>query len=86
MNTKLNQILAEISAGELLDKITILEIKKEKINDSQKLKIIDKELLSLKKTSNEKIPDKNEINDLVINLKKKDLFNLKQKTPLILSI
>ena len=29
MNTKLNQILAEISAGELLDKITILEIKKE---------------------------------------------------------
>ena len=73
MNTKLNQILAEISAGELLDKITILEIKKEKINDSQKLKIIDKELLSLKKTSNEKIPDKNEINDLVINLKKINL-------------
>ena len=31
MNTKLNQILAEISAGELLDKITILQIKKEKI-------------------------------------------------------
>ena len=30
MNTKLNKILAEISAGELLDKITILEIKKEK--------------------------------------------------------
>ena len=73
MNTKLNQILAEISAGELLDKISILEIKKEKINDSQKLKIIDKELLSLKKTSNEKIPDKNEINDLVINLKKINL-------------
>ena len=40
MNTKLNQILAEISAGELLDKITILEIKKEKIKDSQKLKDI----------------------------------------------
>ena len=47
MNTKLNQILAEISAGELLDKITILEIKKEKIKDIQKLedsvaKIMDK--------------------------------------------
>ena len=39
MNTKLNQILAEISAGELLDKITILEIKKEKITDSKKLEI-----------------------------------------------
>ena len=70
MNTKLNQILAEISAGELLDKITILEIKKEKIKDSQKLKDIDKELSSLIKTSDEKIPNKNEINDLIINLKR----------------
>ena len=70
MNTKLNQILAEISAGELLDKITILEIKKEKIKDNQKLKDIDKELSSLTKTSNEKIPNKNEINDLIINLKR----------------
>ena len=69
MNTKLNQILAEISAGELLDKITILEIKKEKINDSQKLKIINKELLSLKKTSNEKIPDKSKVKNLILNLK-----------------
>ena len=74
MNTKLNQILAEISAGELLDKITILEIKKEKIKDSQKLKDIVKELSSLTKTSDEKIPDKNEINDLIKNLK---LINLK---------
>ena len=38
MSTKLSQILAEISAGELLDKITILEIKREKITDSEKLK------------------------------------------------
>jgi len=73
MNTKLNQILAEISAGELLDKITILEIKKEKIKDSQKLKDIDKELSSLIKTSDEKIPNKNEINDLIINLKRINL-------------
>ena len=33
MKTKLNQILAEISAGELIDKITILEIKRVKITD-----------------------------------------------------
>ena len=73
MDTKLNQILAEISAGELLDKITILEIKKEKIKDNQKLKDIDKELLSLTKTSDEKIPDKKKINDLIIDLKQINL-------------
>ena len=73
MNTKLNQILAEISAGELLDKITILEIKKEKIKDGQKLKDISKELSSLKKTSDEKIPDKSEINNLIMNLKQINL-------------
>ena len=73
MNTKFNQILAEISAGELLDKITILEIKKEKISDSEKLKDINKELSSLVKTSNEKIPDKKRIEDLVSNLKKINL-------------
>ena len=73
MSTKLNQILAEISAGELLDKITILEIKMEKITDSEKLKDINKELSSLTKTSNEKIPDKKRIEDLVSNLKKINL-------------
>ena len=46
MNTKLNQILAEISAGELLDKITILEIKMEKITDSEK------SIIQKKKTEN----------------------------------
>ncbi len=69
MNTKLNQILAEISAGELMDKITILEIKKEKIKDKEKLKHIEKELASLSITSNEKIPDKSKIKDLIISLK-----------------
>ncbi len=73
MNTKLNQILAEISAGELLDKITILEIKKEKIKDNEKLKNINKELSSLTKTSDEKIPDKKRIEDLILNLKKINL-------------
>ncbi len=73
MNTKLNQILAEISAGELLDKITILQIKKEKINDKEKLKNIDKELSSLTTTSNEKIPDKSKVMDLIESLKKINL-------------
>ena len=73
MNTKLNQILAEISAGELLDKITILEIKKEKIKDSQKLMDINKELSSLTKTSDEKIPNKNKVDDLIQNLKQINL-------------
>ena len=44
MNTKLDKILAEISAGELVDKITILEIKKIKINEMEKLKEVEKEL------------------------------------------
>ena len=37
MNMKMDKILAEISAGELIDKITILEIKKEKISNKEKL-------------------------------------------------
>ena len=41
-------ILAEISYGELLDKISILEIKKERINDSEKLKFINDDLNLLK--------------------------------------
>tara|TARA_B100001029_G_C14902587_1_gene361784 strand:- start:343 stop:738 length:396 start_codon:yes stop_codon:yes gene_type:complete len=73
MNTKLNQILAEISAGELLDKITILEIKKEKIKDDKKLKDIDKELSSLSATSDKNIPDKSKIKDLIASLKKINL-------------
>ena len=57
MNNKLDKILAEISAGELIDKITILEIKKTKINDPEKLKNIEKELLSLNTTLKNSITD-----------------------------
>ena len=39
----MNTILVEVSIGELLDKISILEIKKEKIDDSEKLKFINDE-------------------------------------------
>ena len=44
----MNKILVEVSVGELLDKISILEIKKEKIKDSEKLKFIVDELSILK--------------------------------------
>ena len=39
----MNKILVEVSVGELLDKISILEIKQEKIKDSEKLKFINDE-------------------------------------------
>jgi len=44
----MNKILVEVSVGELLDKISILEIKKEKIKDTEKLKFIVDELNILK--------------------------------------
>ena len=51
----MNKIYAEISAGELLDKITILKIKKEKITNKEKLVEIKKELDSLTNTFNKSI-------------------------------
>ena len=50
MNVNLDKILAEISAGELIDKITILEIKKIKISNKDKLANVEKELKSLNDT------------------------------------
>ena len=50
MSNKMDKILAEISAGELIDKITILEIKKIKILDNNKLIEVNKELNSLNET------------------------------------
>ena len=50
MSKKMDKILAEISAGELIDKITILEIKKEKISNKEKLVEVNKELVSLNET------------------------------------
>ena len=44
----MNKIIVEVSIGELLDKISILEIKKEKIKDNKKLKFIDNEHSILK--------------------------------------
>ena len=78
MNMKMDKILAEISAGELIDKITILEIKKEKISNKKKLIEVDKELVSLNKTLKKSIIDESKIlsfkNDLKnINLKLWDI-------------
>jgi len=61
MNTKLDKILAEISAGELIDKITILEIKKMKITNKTKLIEVEKELLSLNETMKKFIPEDSKI-------------------------
>ena len=74
MSKKMDRILAEISAGELIDKITILEIKKEKISNKEKLIEIDKELVSLNKTLKKSINDESKISSF-----KKDLKNINLK-------
>ena len=73
MNTKLDKILAEISAGELIDKITILEIKKVKIVNKDKLIEIEKELLSLNETVKKFIPDHSKVSKFKDNLKEINL-------------
>ena len=73
MNTKLDKILAEISAGELIDKITILEIKKIKIADTRKLIEVDKELNSLNNTMKNYIKNESTIVDLKKKLKEINL-------------
>ena len=74
MIKKINKILTEISAGELVDKITILEIKKIKIKDVRKLKYVETELSSLMNTFKKSIPKKSKIYPLIDKLK---LINLK---------
>ncbi len=74
MSEKMDRILAEISAGELIDKITILEIKKEKISNKEKLIEVDKELASLNKTLKESINDESKISSF-----KNDLKNINLK-------
>ena len=65
----MDKILAEISAGELVDKITILEIKKNKISDEKKIVEVNKELNSLKKTFDKFITKKSLIEKHFIQLK-----------------
>ncbi len=74
MNKKMDKILAEISAGELIDKITILEIKKEKISNKEKLKEVNKELISLNETLKKSIDNESKISSF-----KNDLKNINLK-------
>ena len=69
MSNKIDKILAEISAGELFDKITILEIKKTKISNKEKLNDIEKELLSLNETVKKYIPNQSSISKYINELK-----------------
>ena len=65
----MNKILIEVSVGELLDKISILEIKKEKISDLESLKIINSEYLVLKEQLTKNIKTNSEVDRLFDSLK-----------------
>ena len=67
------KIYSEISAGELFDKISILEIKKNKIKDKTKRNIILKELSSLQETVNENIEKSKSLIKLYKRLKSVNL-------------
>jgi len=68
------KIYSEISAGELFDKISILEIKKNKIKDKNKRNIILKELSSLQETASENIEKSKSIIKLFKKLKSINLI------------
>ena len=65
----MNKILVEISVGELLDKISILEIKLEKIKDTDKLKFINQEYNVLKKELDKNIKTDEKLGKLFKSLK-----------------
>ena len=74
MNIKLGKILAEISAGELIDKLTILEIKLSKLNDENKKIEVKKELESLNITFESHIPRiSNDLKKFKLELKETNL-------------
>ena len=73
MPDKSKKILTEISAGELVDKITILEIKLVKIKDKENLLEINKEYESLKETKNLNIKLTKNLEKLIIQLKEINL-------------
>ena len=65
----MNKILIEVSVGELLDKISILEIKKDKVKDEEKLKFIVNEHEILKEQLDKNIKADEKINKLYQSLK-----------------
>ncbi|MDC1178568.1 DUF6165 family protein [Candidatus Pelagibacter ubique] len=65
----MNKILVEVSVGELLDKISILEIKQEKIKDPEKLKFINSEHSILKDQLDNHVKSDEKLNTLFKSLK-----------------
>ena len=80
----MNKILIEVSAGELLDKISILEIKKDKIKDPDKLSFISDELSKLKDELEKNVKHDAKLDDLhqslkIINLRLWDIEDDKRR-------
>ena len=65
----MNKILVEVSIGELFDKISILEIKQEKIKDPEKLKFIVNEHSILKEQLDKNVKSDEKLNNLFKSLK-----------------
>ncbi len=65
----MNKIIVEVSVGELLDKISILEIKQEKIKDPEKLKFISNEYSILKDQLEKNVKSDDKLNKLFRDLK-----------------
>ncbi len=65
----MNKILVEVSVGELLDKLSILEIKKIRIKDPSKLYFINEEYDILKNQFEKNVKIDNKLNDLFKELK-----------------
>tara|TARA_B100000780_G_C20856205_1_gene340315 strand:- start:237 stop:626 length:390 start_codon:yes stop_codon:yes gene_type:complete len=65
----MNKIIVEVSIGELLDKISILEIKQEKIKDPEKLKFISNDHLILKDQLDKNVKSDDKLNKLFQSLK-----------------
>ena len=65
----MNKIIIEISVGELLDKISILEIKQEKIKDPEKLKFINNEYSILKNQLKKNVKSDDKLNKMYLSLK-----------------
>ena len=80
----MNKILIEASVGELLDKISILEIKKNKIKDPDKLSFISDELSKLKNELEKNVKHDAKLDDLhqslkIINLRLWDIEDDKRR-------
>ena len=65
----MNKIIIEVSIGELFDKISILEIKQEKIKDPEKLKFIKNEYSILKNQLEKNVKSNDKLNNLFKSLK-----------------